>query len=199
MKACLLCNSDAEKRLFIARERMYASNEEFEYLECTDCGSVQIREPPSDLSRFYPRDYYSMLGEGSEKPTMRGLRRFLRGARTNYCINRSSSLGWFINKVAPNYFDINREWFAFMSAPTDAEILDVGCGAGELMFNLHVQGFSHLTGIDPFVSVEVTYPGFQLRKATLSQLDNKYHLIMLHHSLEHMADPLRALTEASKL
>ena len=37
----------------------YGTRESFEYFECGSCGRLQVREIPTNLSKYYLDDYYS--------------------------------------------------------------------------------------------------------------------------------------------
>jgi SAM-dependent methyltransferase len=64
---------------------------------------------------------------------------------------------------------------------------------------MHAQGFYRLTGVDPFVTQPATSDGFRIVKGKLSDLDEHFDFVMLHHSLEHMPHPLSALSEVRRL
>jgi len=40
--------------------------DEFNYILCANCGCLQIEKAPDDMSKYYPRGYYSFRGP-SEK------------------------------------------------------------------------------------------------------------------------------------
>jgi SAM-dependent methyltransferase len=76
-------------------------------------------------------------------------------------------------------------------------ILDVGCGAGSLLVALRNVGFTNLTGVDRFIEDDVQYgEGVKVMKGGLEDISGQFDLIMFHHSLEHLPDPLGALTDA---
>lgn len=76
----------------------------------------------------------------------------------------------------------------------DSRILDVGCGAGYLIAWLQTQGFSDLTGVDFYIP-EDRCLGNDIRvlKSDLTELDETFDFIMLHHSFEHVAGSLQLL------
>jgi SAM-dependent methyltransferase len=78
------------------------------------------------------------------------------------------------------------------------KILDVGCGAGRLLFSLKENGFDKVLGIDPFLEDNIHYPnGLSILKKTIHELeDSGFHLIMLNDSFEHVSDPLETLESA---
>jgi ubiquinone/menaquinone biosynthesis C-methylase UbiE len=80
-------------------------------------------------------------------------------------------------------------------------ILDVGCGAGKLLFSLKENGFDKVLGIDPFINDTVRYRnGLVILKKTIHELaDGSFNLIMFNHSFEHMSDPMETLVSAARL
>jgi SAM-dependent methyltransferase len=196
--ACLVCGGQQHQRKFKAREQLLGSNELFDYLQCRACGSLQIAVVPLDLTRYYPSDYYSMLAADEPIASPSRLKRFVRAARTDYYINRANPLGWAIDKYAPKYFDLSWEWFRGY-ASTRSRILDVGCGYGDLLRQMRWRGFRHLTGIDPFIEGSIEVDGLRIIRGALGELDEAFDFVMLHHSLEHMPDPLGALGQVRRL
>jgi SAM-dependent methyltransferase len=195
---CVSCGAHRYRRVFTSQEFLFATKEPFDYFECENCGSLQIDRIPLDIARHYPSDYYSIAPATESIETLSGLRRFVRAARTDYYIDRVNSLGWAIDKIARNYFELKWEWFQGR-ASTRSRILDVGCGCGELLRSMHAQGFFHLTGVDPFVAQSFAGDGLRIVRGELSDLDEHFDLVMLHHSLEHVPNPLSVLREVKRL
>jgi SAM-dependent methyltransferase len=81
-----------------------------------------------------------------------------------------------------------------------SRILDVGTGAGRRVGDLRRLGF-RVIGVDPFVDHDVLDQGGRLlvKKAAVSDIEGQFDFVMLHHSLEHMADQHAALHEAWRL
>ena len=61
-KVCRICGNTEKNLIHKAQEMMFGTRDEFDYLECSACGTLQIVEIP-DLSCYYPRDYYSFVSE----------------------------------------------------------------------------------------------------------------------------------------
>lgn len=57
--SCCICGCGKTGKIYILREMMFGTKEGFEYDRCPDCGSFEIANPPADLGRFYPSNYYS--------------------------------------------------------------------------------------------------------------------------------------------
>ena len=66
---CRLCKTEGMFESYLVREMMQNTREEFEYFVCGECGCFQIAEIPSDLRKYYGKDYYSFAQE--EYPDVR--------------------------------------------------------------------------------------------------------------------------------
>lgn len=195
-KPCLICQADADHPSFTVREMYFGSREEFTYLECRVCGTIQIAEVPSDLARHYPADYYSYSAAGK---TSSAREVSLRRRRTNSWLNHDAGVvGKFLaaaSKRKPGYLD----WFRELGISTASRLLDVGCGGGQLLLKLRRDGFTRLKGIDPFLAKPLSHgPELEIDACGIEEESGTYDLIMFHHSLEHMADPLAALMRAKE-
>jgi SAM-dependent methyltransferase len=173
---CHYCHS-TQGNYFIATERMLGLGGEFTYATCKSCSSIQLVTFPKDLSPYYPSDYYSL---GRLQPSG-ALRNFLKKIRmraflaTGYPFLSPRFGGYWLKKLNPKFTD---------------RIADVGCGNGQLLYELQVAGFKELHGFDPYLSkTEQLAPGLKLWKQDLAETDLKFDLLMLHHSFEHLADP----------
>jgi len=177
---------------------MYGTREQFEYLECAECGSIQIDNIPQDLGKYYPSDYYSLQANNNLED-VHFLRSFFRSQRSNYMMGKISPIGWTLNKNAPDYFPYPWFWFRNTSCSSDSPILDVGCGHGKLLATMREHGFRRLEGVDPFINQQISFPGLTIHRKPLLQIAGSYQLVMSHHSLEHMPDPLRYLDKMKSL
>jgi SAM-dependent methyltransferase len=173
---------------------MFGLEEGFEYFECGRCGCLQIEEIPADLSPYYRRDYLSF----TDPPRASRLQRSLKRARARHAFGRASPLGALVLRAFGSAKSI--DWVRTAGGSLDTEILDVGCGAGHLLREMHDAGFTRLTGIDPFLPDGVRAPdGVSLRRCGLEECAGSYGLVMLHHSFEHMPDPASALGAVRRL
>lgn len=154
---------------------------EFPYTCCSSCGSLQILEIPNDLSIYYPSAYYSL---GRLQPSG-SFRNFLKKIRMRFFLATGHPFfsprfgGYWLKKLNPKFTD---------------RIADVGCGNGQLLYELHAAGFEYLHGFDPYLpKTEQLAPGLKLWKQDFSETELKFDLLMLHHSFEHLADPEEVL------
>lgn len=63
------------KKKISVKEEMYAIDEHFNYGLCANCGCLECMEPPQNMSKFYPANYYSF----DSGPKKTGLRPFEEG------------------------------------------------------------------------------------------------------------------------
>ncbi len=194
---CKVCENSKNNRQFIAQEFQLGLMDEFEYFECSICGCVQIKEIPEDMDRYYPQDYYSFNAiKPSDSSFIKNI--LFRVSKFGmYCkINNNNFLANFIgNKIYPYH-----PWIAKGLIDYNSSILDVGCGDGNLLCKLNKFGFKDLTGVDPFISETINYNnGLVIYKKTIYELTDQYDFIMLHHSYEHMDNPIGVLKQIYQL
>lgn len=206
MFKCRICDNKEGNKSFIAREMQFGLQDEFEYIECAQCGCLQIKEIPDDLSKYYPKNYYSYRAAQSTSQHEIGIKgfkkRFIRDQITNYYLNRNSRLGaWLERKssLSADYPPWMRLQKLNLRMNLKSSILDVGCGRGHLLHELVSFGFSNLTGVDPFIERDINDNGIRIWKKQLDALDQQFDFIMLHHSFEHMPEPLATLKQLRRL
>jgi SAM-dependent methyltransferase len=211
MPACRICSNREGNRTYLVKEMQFGFRDEFEYFECASCGCLQITEIPKDLTKYYPADYYPFKPPDSDAPAeptgLKGhKRRFIRNQITYYYLNRNSVLGAFLEKRSSLVGDYSylMDWMKLqrlnLGLNLKSKILDVGCGAGHLLQEMAAYGFSQLTGVDLFINDDIFYDnGVKVLKGTVYDLDQRFDFIMLHHSFEHMPEPLAVLRKVKAL
>jgi SAM-dependent methyltransferase len=173
---------------------MFGLKDEFNYLECGNCHCLQLTDIPGDLAKYYPEDYYSYFRKGEEHYIRQGfsktLKRKLKKGLLDHYLRGKSPIGKMLAPKFRGYYP----WIKKDMLTSHSNILDVGCGAGELLLKMHNDGFRRLTGLDPFIKEDIHYNcGIIIHKKTLDQLGGKYDLIMMHHAFEHMDEPLNII------
>ncbi len=198
-RSCKVCGNSDGNKVHLAREMMLGLRTEFHYAECAACESVWLIDPPADLSRYYPQGYYSL---DKPKQPNRFAEPFVARLREQRDRSYLGEGNW-VGRVLARWYDNNPVLRATLRLKVDrnSRILDVGCGSGELLLRLHDLGFKSLTGIDPFISKDIHYGnGVWVRKDFLEEVKNEsWDVIMFHHSLEHVPNPLAALQATSRL
>jgi SAM-dependent methyltransferase len=200
---CRVCDQDGPAPSFIAHEMMFGSKQPFTYVECPACWCVQIVTIPPDLARHYPPHYYSQRPRQEPTPSS-GIKRWLvhryvaamttpRSDLTRSLVRALLPLPHDFQAFGPFLVD------AGLTSTSDA-ILDVGCGSSpHRLVAFRRMGFSHVEGIDPFVPADLDYHGVPVYKRSIDAHAGTFGLVMFHHSLEHVADPVAAVRAAAGL
>lgn len=199
MDVCRICGNTESNARFTAREMMFGTREEFEYFSCPRCGCLQIVDIPGDMSRHYPKDYYS-YSPRLPRTRFSGLRRYLKLQRLKVILGERDS--WFGRLLASRWPASQRlaEWFKPVGVRAGDAILEVGCGQGGLLLDLADEGFRALTGVDPYMDKDLEYPhGVRVFKRRLDEVDGRFDFAMIHHAFEHLPDPLQALKDFRRL
>lgn len=187
---CKICGSSDPGKTHIAREMMLGLRDEFTYLECAECGCLQLIDVPPDMARYYPENYYSYAKGNS-------LGAFVRGQRAAYARNGLNPIGALMSYLYGP--DRALESIARLPLAKDASILDVGCGSGGLLLNLRRLGFTNLTGTDPFLPADQEPNGIRLLKGEVFAVRGEFDVVMLHHAFEHMSEPGSVLEQVSRI
>lgn len=173
MGQCKFCGSSSQV-LFEAKERMFRMGGEFIYAECLNCGSLQLENIPEDLSPYYSNAaYYSFSNLNKSNLATRILKKIrMRGFMSTSISILKPSYGYWLKKVHKSF---------------DAKIADVGCGNGQLLYELYASGYRDLHGFDPFIEkTQRINSSLQLNKKKIGETDLTFDLIMMHHAFEHM-------------
>lgn len=192
MSECRVCGNVHNNARYIFQEKYFGIGDEFDYLECGACKSLSIMVIPQNMERYYPHDYYSY----AIRPYTR-LSGFLKCKRDRYYLDGSSWMGCILSYLfpVPPYI----EWLHNLALPIGSSILDVGSGGGSLIVNLRDAGFS-ATGIDSYIGRPIIHPnGAKVLQQSLEETSGTYDCIMLHHCLEHMAEPSVSLGHIARL
>jgi len=196
MDACQICGNEKQNRLHYPRELMLGLGDEFEYMECANCGCLQITQIPADLARYYADSYYSFA-----PPKLRNYPAWLlrlRAARTRVRLGSPTMLGELGAAFSreQEHFD----WLRRGKVSLSDAILDVGCGAGKHLLKLQREGFCNLQGVDPFIEQDIRYGnGVTILKRQLSEIDRQFDFVMFNHSFEHMPNPLETLHDVRRI
>jgi SAM-dependent methyltransferase len=199
MNACRICGNGVGNQLHRVREMMYGSRDTFEYLECLACGCLQIASVPTNVARYYPKDYWHFQqARMPDKDSWFG--RWLQKRQACYWFSsQPDPLGRLLShgRQIPRHITWLREAGV---VNFDAAVLDVGCGLGDRLRSLAQAGFRNLSGIDPYIETDFHYPdGVKVYKRSLAKVTGRYDFITLHHSFEHMSEPLNVMRHLRRL
>ena len=182
---------------------MFGFKDKFKYLQCGGCSCIQIIQIPENLGAYYPVEYFP---NKDQKMGQSPLKRFLRHKRAEYCLTGSGLLGKLLVKKwgrpkssifgKPDYY----QWLSQCGVTFSSKVLEVGCGYGILLLQLHNDGFTDLTGVDPFVKETVIHSKrLTILKDEIYNITGAFDFIMLHHTFEHLPEPVRVLQQLHRL
>lgn len=199
-QSCIACLAEGPHgAIEVPGDAAPVDRDHFTYFACNDCGTLQIERVPADISRYYGGTYYSFR----EQTGTGGAKQALIAARNAYAATGRGLLGRALYAAwpYPQLAIIRPMMDGTIGRKRDANvrILDVGCGAGHLLKDLRLGGFTDLTGIDPYLAQPVDEPGFRLIRQEIASLTEHFDIITFNHSLEHVLDPCATLRSARGL
>jgi SAM-dependent methyltransferase len=197
---CRICGNDRGNRRMLLREMMFHSRESFPYFECSACGTIQIEAFPPSMAPYYPADYTSFTSAGGSTPSL--LVRTRDALQLRFILRPSFERAgrWYrllasLELTVPSVEAVGRAHLR-----RDARVLEVGSGYGRNLRALVSLGFRAPIGIDPYLPERFERSGMSLRQMDVADLDptDRFDLILLHHSLEHVPEPIGVLAEVRR-
>lgn len=177
-----------------ASEQMLGLGGDYTYARCGTCGSLILLNPPNDPALFYPTDYYS-FNDTPDPGVHPVLSRLMGGLLRMQTLSKRAGRGRFSGTVIP----VAAGWFAGLGITRDSRILDVGAGGGFFLGRLRWLGFRNLAGIDPYLVQEERSIGpVVIRRKSLADVTEPVDVVIFHHVLEHIPDPLTELRLAAR-
>lgn len=169
---------------------------EFEYVVCSNCNSILIKDIPSNLGQYYDNENYYSFSD------FNGIIRFLLSH-----FHRNYFKFDFIGFLTSFFIQYDESWnqtailFKKGLIEYDSNILDIGCGNGIFINHLSQLGFKHLEGIEPFLEEEVINENIRIYNEDILNFtpNKKYDLIFFKDSLEHVFNPFETLNKAVSL
>jgi SAM-dependent methyltransferase len=191
---CRACAATSFVATHDAPDTMYGTGESFPYGECETCGALTLLDAPDDFAPYYPPSYLSMtvdpgsLGAAPKAAITTISRSMLRGR------GLAGSVGRVVPVRRVQTMVTILDSVARVPGPRARRVLDVGSGSGMVPLAVSLAGDVDVLGIDPFAAGDRQLGEHaELRAITLDDVTGRFDLVMLHHSLEHMLDPLDAL------
>lgn len=175
---CVLCHSEEREVVCTADDRLAGARcapaGEFTLARCRSCGLVSLdpRPTPQEMAAYYPDDYHTPSGS---------LGRLQRLAEAYRLRQHAEVVRWLARR-----------------RPARGRLLDVGCGAGELLVMLRDDGWT-VSGVEPSpaaVGTARTRHQLDVFEGGIDEVDlpaAAYDAVVLAAVLEHLHDPLAAL------
>lgn len=191
---CRICFNKKDNKFYEVQEMMFGYRDKFNYYQCPKCDCLQISDIPFNMSKYYPSDYYSFSPINDSNHIIS----YFKKIRNSYAIFNRGIIGRLLYNRIPN------ERLRFLSYISNinkkTRMLDVGCGAGSLLYDLSTTGFDNLLGIDPYIEDDILYSDkLKILKRYIQEIDDEFDLIMFHHSFEHISNPGETIEIVSRL
>jgi len=181
IQTCNLCGSQKAHILFTGPDRLHGSREEFNLMECQECGLIYLspRPGPAEIDHYYPADYQPFLKAIEDEPTLfkRLDRRYGLYRRCNEVIKRAGRSG---------------------------RVLDIGCATGIFLEGMRSRGWK-ADGVElSEFAANYARERFHLSvtTGTLEEAgypDNQFDLATMWDVLEHVPDPASTLAEIHRI
>ena len=213
VERCPACGGTSRRLLYAdLTDRSYRSAPgRWSLHRCGDCSCAYLDPRPDEAtSALAYRTYYADAATSREQDSRRGWRRFRRALRNGYLSSRygyplspTSRIGRLAVPLLPRYRELADEHVRHLRLPEGhPRLLDVGCGEGEFLAEMHSLGWS-VEGLDPSAdAVAVAQArGVRASKATLSEArlePGSFDAITFRLVFEHLRDPVRALGECRR-
>ena len=186
MSHCKVCENSNGNLYHQVKEMMFGTGHSFTYMECSNCGTISLQDPPADLQDYYPAAYYSYAGLVPSpfwKNVLKSLRLYL----------------YLHFGFSPPIYG---EWIKQGRVRKNHRIADFGCGSGQLLYELYAAGFIHLEGYDPYIEKDVKVnQALSIYKKSIFEIEegDKFDVVMMHHAFEHMEEPKKIILKAFDL
>lgn len=188
---CFICGSSMEQRRFkVAREDKYAitpsrTKVPAEYVECSICHAMHLRDEPQYTKVYSDGSYYSVDGDPAQflRERFYQVMALPEERSDNYC--RVSRIKRFLK--ATNF-----------SGESKKKVLDIGAGMGVFLHKfLDVQWEGVALELDPHAVLHIknVLPGARVIQGDTSSLalNEEFDLITYNRVLEHIYDPVAEL------
>jgi len=193
---CYLCQSPGKALYTGLKDRLYNVAGAWDVKQCPDpvCGLIWLDPLPlkEDIGEAY-RDYMTHDRPGSERGGLFGA--LIDVYETvNHCIY---GIIGFIRKQG-------RVEELYLNSLRPGRLLEIGCGAGELLNHLRSLGWE-VEGVEPDAQVvgqaRRKY-GLNIHSGDLASLDftgENFDVIVINHVIEHLHDPRKILRECHRI
>jgi 2-polyprenyl-3-methyl-5-hydroxy-6-metoxy-1,4-benzoquinol methylase len=227
-QTCAVCDGDRFEDCVVAYDRVEPRTADYLYRRCQGCSLLALWPMPSadEVADFYTDDYlphravccgtpsHGALSDcalsdcappqrvGSATADDRRARRLRNrlAVRHLYATDRARSSRALRGLLAPFASSLMRE----LLVPRGRNrLLDVGCGAGELMRRHRALGWQ-VRGVEPSErgAAACRAAGLRVEQSPLVEADlpeASFDVIVLNHVIEHVLDPLQTMVRARAL
>ncbi len=186
-RLCPICRQPLRPTRVRAYDRLVTGDGPFGIAECTACeyGVTDPQLSGDELAPYYADTYYEEFYEHTEGNVRNPLHQLRTMLRRSGAKRRQRRPPFELDGLSPG------------------SVLEVGCGAGELLAEFAKRGWKTY-GIDPSSAATAAAGrrGAEVHTGTLEDHpwpSQTFQLIVFQHSLEHIPDPVEAVRGTSEL
>jgi SAM-dependent methyltransferase len=175
---CDLCGASRAETLLSGHDRLTGLPGRFQFVRCLDCGLVrQNPRPVAILDTFYPETYPVYAPADSNRGVLAQFDRRLGQRKRAQLVLRHCRTG---------------------------RLLDVGCGTGAFLTEMHSVPGWQLMGVEPVALAcrKARSFGLSVVRGKLSEAafpNETFDVVTMWHVLEHVCDPTVNLLEAHRI
>ncbi len=191
---CKVCGNSRKNKSYDLRDCTFGQEGEFTYFECMNCGSLQIRDIPENLSHYQAPE---VLVRARAKNHRNPIKRFRRRRQCKKALNGAKD---FDSITTEKKLPQRLAWVVEANLQINSRILDLFCGHGRLLTHMYRDGFRNLTGTDSRLSDLIHYPnGITIHDKRLDQMSGTFDFIMMHHFLQRLHDQESSMLNVRRL
>lgn len=210
--SCILCGSRGESLYSDLRDRFCSVPGTWSLLCCPKDGLVWLDPQPvlEDIGKLYP-EYCTHTVTHPVTLRFGRVRKMVKQAILAEAFGYNElatsgahkALGWVCSRIAP-LREVAAGTVMWLHASWRGDLLDVGCGNGNLVAPLRDMGWD-VTGVDSDpIPVKLAQEQFGL-KVHEGALENvhfparSFNAVTMHHVIEHLPDPIKTLGECWRI
>jgi 2-polyprenyl-3-methyl-5-hydroxy-6-metoxy-1,4-benzoquinol methylase len=183
---CCTCCGERDGDLIMRMGDPYLDREDtFDVVACHRCGLIRTKQLPADLPRWYEEHYSKAqrIFEQSEHKTKTG---------RAYRICDTLGVTRIVRKL-----NLNHHRFIASQVPATGKILEVGCGAGEILALVKTRG-AEVYGVEPHpdsarAAMDRGVEILADRLESLDDFEETFDTVLFSFALEHTEDPMTLL------
>ncbi|MFN3721016.1 MAG: class I SAM-dependent methyltransferase [Rhizobium rhizophilum] len=183
---CPVCSHPAVIQYKALKDRLYFARPKADYYACSNSKCRHVFAWPTPNRDQIPALYETY---STHAPVA-----LLRKNSKSRLIDLSVALFGLVDDLHGQI----RRWRLMDMANRRGAILDVGCGAGNLLVALRADGYDDLTGIDfdPKAVQVAQAAGLNVQAGEVSDVDRRdFDVVLMNHVIEHLPDPEQALVD----